>query len=118
MNNTERKLLAAFRELDAQRQSSVLDYVAFMATRNTSSPAVVEIPLPLDIPRPAQESVIKAIKRLRAQYPMLEPGKLLHETSNQMTKHLIHGAPAEQVIDELEVLFRQHYEVFASKLSG
>ena len=68
----------------------------------------------MPIARPEQESVIKAIKRLNATYPMLERNKLLHETSNQMTRHVIHGVPALQVIDELEVMFLRHYELLVS----
>jgi hypothetical protein len=27
-----------------------------------------------------------------------------------MTKHLVHGKPAAEVIDELEALFQNHYQ--------
>jgi hypothetical protein len=53
---------------------------------------------------------VKAIKRLMATYPMLDRDKLLHETSGHMTRHVIHGKPAAEVIDELEAMFAQHYE--------
>jgi hypothetical protein len=54
--------------------------------------------------------VVVAIKRLRATYPMLEPSKLLTETYELMTQHVMQGRDRVEVIDELEVIFRRHYE--------
>jgi hypothetical protein len=41
---------------------------------------------------------------------MLDKSDLLHEASELMTTHLMQGRPAAEVIDELEVVFRRHYE--------
>jgi hypothetical protein len=41
---------------------------------------------------------------------MIDRAKILHETSGLMTQHLVHGKAARDVIDELEGLFRRHYE--------
>lgn len=114
MNNTEKKLLSHFRALDAAAQQAVADFAEFLATRNTA-PVSTEIALPADLPRPQHENLIKAIKRLRATYPMLEASKLINDTSTQMTRHMIHGVAAEEVIDELERLFKQHYEAYAAQ---
>jgi hypothetical protein len=35
---------------------------------------------------------------------------MLNETSGLMTEHLMQGRPAPEVIDELEALFRRHYQ--------
>jgi hypothetical protein len=48
---------------------------------------------------------------------MLEPNKLLNDTSNQMTRHMLHSVPAVEVVDELERVFRQHYETYIAKFS-
>jgi hypothetical protein len=40
---------------------------------------------------------------------------MLNETSVLMTQHVISGRDAAEVIDELEVLFRRHYEKLAEK---
>ena len=109
MTPSEKKLLQQFRELTESRRETLLDFSAFLATRSEVETAV-ESAQPLPVERPAQESVVKAIKRLMATYPMLERNKLLHETSNQMTRHVIHGIPAVTVIDDLEELFRRHYQ--------
>ncbi|MHB1676665.1 MAG: hypothetical protein ACYCSS_03865 [Sulfuriferula sp.] len=114
MSNLEKKLLSHFRSLDAAQQQTAMDFMAFLAAR-TQAPANTEVAQPADLPRPAQESVIKAVKRLRATYSMLEPGKLLNDTSTQMTRHMIHGVTAEEVIDELERVFKQHYEVYLAQ---
>ena len=43
---------------------------------------------------------------------MLDRSRMLNETSSLMTQHVIHGRAAGEVIDELEQLFRRHYERF------
>ena len=65
---------------------------------------------PQPIPRPESETVVGAIKRLSATFPMLDRAKLLNETSVLVTQHVMRGRDATEVIEELEVLFRRHYE--------
>jgi hypothetical protein len=109
MTADERRLLRLFRALSPSRQEGLLDYGEFLLARVL--PDAPEVPSePLEIPRPAQESVVKAIKRLRETYPMLDRAKILHETSGLMTQHLLNGKPAPEVIDELEAMFRRHFE--------
>lgn len=111
MTQNEKKLLQQFRSLTENQRQTLLDFAAFLAAREEVAGATEPVqPVPME--RPAQESVVKAIKRLMATYPMLERNKLLHETSNQMTRHVIHGIPAVTVIDDLEVLFHRHYEAY------
>jgi hypothetical protein len=45
---------------------------------------------------------------------MLDARKLLNETSAIMTQHVMKGRDKIEVIEELEILFRTHYE----KLTG
>ena len=59
--------------------------------------------------------MVKAIKRLGATYPMLDRSKMLNETSVLMTQHIISGRDVIEVIDELEIMFRRHYEKLAEK---
>lgn len=109
MTPEERRLLRAYRALPEARQQGLLDYAEFLINR--TAPQEQDVPqAPLDIPRPERESVVKAIKRLRQTYPMIDRTKILHETSGLMTQHLVHGKAAAEVIDELEGLFRRHYE--------
>ncbi len=70
-------------------------------------PTVME---PRDIPRPENESVVSAMKRLTKTYPMLDTKDLFTQASSLMTQHIIRGREAMEIIDELEQLFREHYK--------
>jgi hypothetical protein len=106
-SKTEKRLREILAGLPAVQAQALLDYAEFLAARYV---APAELTEPLEIPRPAQETVIKAIRRLGATYPMVDRSKMLNETSVLMTQHIIHGRDAVEVIDELEILFRGHYE--------
>jgi hypothetical protein len=117
MTADERRLLRLFRNLSESRRAGLLDYAEYLlgkAQPDMPEPART----PLDIPRPEQESVIKAIKRLRATYPMIDRARLLNETSALMNQHLIHGRPASEIIDELEILFQRHFQAHVEPPSG
>jgi hypothetical protein len=108
MTADERRLLRLYRALTPSRREGLVDYGEFLLARGL--PDAPEVPSePLDIPRPAQESVVKAIKRLRETYPMVDRAKILNDTSGLMTQHLVHGKPAAEIIDELETLFRRYF---------
>jgi hypothetical protein len=111
-SKTELRLREILNSLPEAQAAALLEYAEFLASRYTAPEPVTE---PLAIPRPDKESVIKAIRRLGATYPMVDRGKILNETSVLMTQHVIHGRDAVEVIDELEILFRQHYEKLAEK---
>lgn len=113
MTRDERALLEAFRRLPEGERRSLRDFAEFLAARAGGAPAAAPAQ-PLDIPRPAEETVVRAIKRLRATYPMLDARQLLHETSRCMSQHVVQGCSAVEVIDELELVFSRHYE----KLKG
>lgn len=115
----ERRLLRAFRALGAGSRENLLAFAEFLQDRgdrpgagdggaegNPDNP----MPAPSLEPRPAEESVVAAIKRLRRSYPMLDGGTMLHETSALMAAHVLQGREAQAVIDELETLFATRYE--------
>jgi hypothetical protein len=110
MNVDAKRLMRLFRTLPPEARRSLLDYAEFLATRASAVVPTRERPVPRDIPRPGNESVVKAIRRLRETYFMLEGKALFHEASALMTRHVMQGVPAGEVIDELEVVFRRHYE--------
>lgn len=109
MTPEEKRLLKHFRELSPAGKNSLLDYAEFLRTR-AGDLAPEKPSQPLNIPRPQEETVVKAIKRLMANYPMLERDKLLHETSGLMTRHIVHKHAAADIIDELEAVFMRHYQ--------
>ena len=107
MKAEEKKLLELFRALPGAERATLVQFAEFLASR--AVPAEPQILEPLPIPRPDDETVVRAIRRLMETYPMLDRGKLLHETSHYMTQHVIHGRPAAEVIAELEKMFADHF---------
>ncbi len=109
MTSPEKRLLRLFRDLDEQGRDTLLAFAEFLNTRAAPQP-LSELPEPELIPRPDKESVVAAIKRLSASYSMLDKGRMLNDTSSLMTQHVMQGRPANEVVDELEEVFRRHYE--------
>lgn len=114
----QRELLALYAKLSESDQRSLINFARFLVTQQPADPEVpAEEPLssePLDIPRPQNESVIKAMRRLSKTYPMLEKKDLLDGASILMSAHVLQGRSADQVVDELELLFEEHYAIYVS----
>lgn len=108
-DSLEKRLLGLVRRLPQSQAEQLLVFAEFLVGRHAAvETATATEPVP--IPRPPGENVINAMKRLAATYPMLDRARILDEASHLMTQHVIHGRAAAEVIDELEVLFRHHYE--------
>lgn len=105
----EKKLRESFAKLNDRDKETLLRFADFLAASSGPHYPMGEFPEPEAIERPEQESVVKAIKRLATTYPMINRDKLLHQTSDLMTAHLINGRAAAEVIDDLEQLFAGHY---------
>lgn len=105
-----KRLVSIFRSLSESRQAALLDYAEFLAVKEGAETASAPPAEPLSIPRPEQENVVRAIQRLMQTYPMLERNQIFHEASAQMTRHLVHGVPATEAIDELERIFVHQYQ--------
>jgi uncharacterized protein YfbU (UPF0304 family) len=103
-----KQLLKIFQCLSEQDQKTLLDLAEFLQSRVTEE--VKKIPEPESVPRPKEESVVKAIRRLSTSYYMLDKSMMLNETSTLMTQHVMQGRPAPEVIDELERLFEDQYQ--------
>ena len=108
MKRDEKDLLKFFRALAPEQQETLMTFAEFLAARGVAVPQAIGAPEP--IPRPEEERVVQAIKRLRLTYPMLDHSQMLHEIADFMTQHLVMGKPAEEVIDEVEAVFRRHYD--------
>jgi len=109
----QQRLLRLFRAMTESQQQNLLSYAEYLAQLDQSCSDQAEsaaLAVPADIPRPESESVVAAIRRLSETFPMLDKDQLLHETSELMTSHLMQGRQAGDVIDELEAVFRRHYE--------
>lgn len=132
---TEDALLKLYRELAANDQQTLMSFARFLrAQGNTpalqgqkkSNPeqanpvenVAAEPVKPTDIARPAQETVVAAIKRLTATYPMLDKAKLLNQTSSLVAEHVMQGKHVTEVINEMEVIFKEHYEKYAKEFQS
>lgn len=111
MNTRHRHLTKLFDQLDEQDQTTLMAFAEFLAARQPEAEQQDAVPQqPKDIPRPAKESVVAGIKRLSETYPMLDRQDMLNETASLMGAHVMQGRPAADVVDELEKVFRTHYE--------
>jgi hypothetical protein len=113
LSPAQRRLLKLFSSLEEPEQKSLLDFAEFLETRaGDKVEEQAELAEPRLIPRPEEESVVAAIKRLSDTYFMLDRSLLLDDTSSLMTAHLMSGRSAVEVVDELESLFQQKYQEY------
>ena len=120
MTSYDNKLIQYFSALSDGHKKLVLEFMEFLGSKypNTSQSetsievkdVLEEILEPILMPRPETESVIAAIKRLSQSYPMLNKEKLFDKTSTLMTAHIMQGRDVVEVIDEIEVVFKDQYE--------
>jgi hypothetical protein len=106
---TVRSLLRLWRSLSPANRLMVFSFAEFLKSRQPNDNEAV-ISEPVLIPRPTNESVIAALKRLRSSYPMLDMSELFNEASLLVSAHMMQGQSATTVIDSLETLFAQHYK--------
>jgi hypothetical protein len=115
----QRRLLSLFDSLDAQGREMLLAFAEFLQGRQSvgcvADDEVLSVHEPKSIERPKQESVVKAIKRLSETYYMLERDQLLDQTSSLMMSHVLQGRDAVSVIDELEIVFSEHYQRYLQR---
>ena len=114
MKQKEKQLLNYFRKLSSEDAQSLLSFAEFLTTRSQSAEPEASLVVN-NIERPVEESVIAAIKRLSASYPMLDKEKMLTDTSSLMMQHVMHGRIANEVIDELEQVFERHYASYSEQ---
>ena len=109
----ERKLCKIYKQLNDADRHALLRFADFLSNQEaTTEKNDLEVisSTPLDIPRPKKESVIKAIRRLTATYPMVDKDTIFEKISTLMTEHMMNGRAAESVIDELEDIFSHKYK--------
>jgi hypothetical protein len=111
----KQQLNQLFEGLDQQGRNSLLDYANFLFSKSQQNSTAVDKCIkqkPLETPRPTEESVLAAIKRLRASYFMVDTDGMINQTSSLVTQFMLQGRPANEVIDDLEQLFNDHYQKY------
>ena len=114
----QEKILDIFEKLSPTDRDAAASFAEFLLSRSgtrvtTSAPppaARTEVPEPEPLPRPAEERVVAAVKRLSKTYFMLDKSKMLGATSDLVTQHIMQGREASDVIDELEQVFTDQYQ--------
>lgn len=105
---SSKQLIELYEAMDDERRQSLSDFADFLYAK--ADPVIKEMPLPEDIPRPEQETVVGAIKRLKSTYHMVESMSVFSAASSLMTEHMVKGRDVVEVIDEMELLFEQAYQ--------
>lgn len=113
MKKSTKKLLDFYRNLPDEVAQQLLEYAEFLALRYQVE--IKEISLPEKISRPDMESVVAAVKRLSATFPMLDKDQLLNETAGLVSQHMLQGRDAVEVIDELEAIFSKQYAMLVEE---
>lgn len=108
----ERRLLRLFRALSGPDRETLLRFAEFLTQSPQKPSETREVVEPQPLPRPPEETVIAAIRRLSQTYTMLDRGPMFTQTSALMSAHLLQGRAAREVIDELETLFADHYRTW------
>ncbi|MGD2075023.1 MAG: hypothetical protein PVG38_08910 [Gammaproteobacteria bacterium] len=110
-------ILRILEKLKPVDRAAVQSFAEFLLQRSgkevvEDEPQAVEpapVPEPRVIPRPDDEKVVAAVKRLSSAYYMLDKARMLGVTSELVTQHIVEGRDRVEVIDELERLFESHY---------
>ena len=105
---SSKALIELYESLDDERKQSLCDFADFLYAK--AGPVVKEIPAPEDVPRPEQETVVGAVKRLKTKYHMVESMMVFSAASSLMTDHMVKGRDLVEVIDEMEALFEDAYK--------
>lgn len=110
----QREIMARLREiagaLSREDGQTLLAFAEFLAARAEARHPPLHLTRPTPGPGPEGESVVAAMKRLSAQYPMLDKARLLDAASRLMGEHVLRGRKASEVIADLEKLFDSHYQ--------
>jgi len=104
---SSQELVELYESMDDERKLSLCDFADFLYAK--ADPISKEIPPPDDTPRPEKETVVGAVKRLKAKYHMVGSMTVFSAASALMTDHMVKGRDIVEVIDELEVLFEESY---------
>src|SRR5258705_6265314 len=97
----DKRLLDLFDQLAPGQQDKLIAFAEFLSVRTSRAGNGK----PAAIPRPARETVTKAIRRLVQSYPMLDRRQLMAEASQCMAQHALEGRAASEVINDLEAGF-------------
>jgi len=119
MTSEAAKVLAKLHDqLNVADQYALVSFAQFLLARSMDTGAGAEeigMEEPNILPAKEGESVVAAIKRLRASYPMLSRKEMLDKVSVLMAQHVMNGRDKDEVIADLELLFNDAYQSMSEK---
>jgi len=121
-----------FQALSPQDQHNLTAFAQFLLLRakqaglgageaflsQSPEPDPIIIPEPLDLPRPDEETIIIAVRRLRATYPMLDQRILFDRSADVVSNAMMGLRDTVESIDQLEAIFEAIYQDFVSQLQA
>ncbi|MBF0136557.1 MAG: hypothetical protein H7833_15945 [Magnetococcus sp. DMHC-1] len=115
-----RHLVSIWQHLAAPERKTLLQFAEFLLekSRENMEPEPTLPVEPLDIPAPAGESAVKALKRLKKTYPMIETDFSLLEKASQILMEKVLGTPDKEVIEKMEDLFREQHQRWRAARQG
>lgn len=113
MTPAARALVETFEALSESDRATLAAFADFLAARSERPPLAPVVTL-----RPAAESVVHAVKRLRRTYPMLDRRAMLQPVGALVSAHMLEGRGASETIDALEALFATRFRDFAAADAG
>ena len=106
-------LIDLYDAMDDERKKSLCDFADFLYAQADPISKIISPPEESD--RPEEETVVGAVKRLKAQYHMIESMAVFSAASVLMTDHMVKGRDVTEVIDEMEILFEEAYKKLLEK---
>lgn len=107
------RLLESWRYLGAAERETLIKFAEFLRTTQPQPPDPIS-QTPLNLARPDGESAVKALKRLKKNYPMIDADVGLLDAASRLLMEKISGTPDNEVIDKMEKLFLGRYQSWQS----
>ncbi|MBF0296917.1 MAG: Crp/Fnr family transcriptional regulator [Magnetococcales bacterium] len=114
VDQDRKRLLALWRQLGEEERRSLLRFAQCLANESRGEEAQESpVPeLPLAMPRPAVETAVAGLKRLKKTYPMIEADERVLGEASRILMQKVLGAADAEVIDQLEAFFAQRYQAW------
>ncbi|MEG3640872.1 hypothetical protein [Magnetococcus sp. PR-3] len=106
-------LLDVWTQLGSEDRHALEAFAHFLLSQRQEQEPQVEVVLePLNIAAPKGESAVKALKRLKKNYPMIEADMSLLDAASQLIMERVMGGADTEIIPKMEKLFEDRYQLW------
>jgi hypothetical protein len=105
------QLLEVWSQLGKGERQTLLQFGQFLQSQQAQSQEPVS-QLPLNLTKPDNESAVKALKRLKRSYPMIDADMGLLDEASRLLMERVTGTPDPEVIEKMEVLFADRFQIW------